>query len=138
VRDRQRECHGLPASLLPPTAHRPALPAENRPLPLRSTIWTGATAQQSPCCRPGQVRDERIYALWRGARIRLWIEGPAASLAKHYASLDQIIEDGSAEAAALYTDERIGLARVDHGRWQFVVVLPHAGPPLVARAAGNQ
>jgi hypothetical protein len=87
---------------------------------------------------PGQVRDELIDALRTGARIRLWIEGPAKGLAKHYARLDQIVEGGPAVAAALRTDDRIGLAKVDHDCWQFIIVLPHDDPPVIARAAAEK
>ncbi|GIG03261.1 hypothetical protein Cci01nite_83540 [Catellatospora citrea] len=83
----------------------------------------------------GPVRAELSSALQRGANIRLWIYGPARGLAEHYARLDEIVEGGPAVAEALNVDGSIGLATVDHGRWQFVIVLPDNGPPLIARAA---
>lgn len=87
---------------------------------------------------PGQLRDEVIGALRQGAMIRLWMGGPAEGLAKHYARLDEIVEGSAAVAAALRTGERVGLAKVDHGSWQFIIVLPHDGPPVIGRAAAQR
>ncbi|MGW0215807.1 hypothetical protein ACWDXH_15585 [Micromonospora chokoriensis] len=82
----------------------------------------------------GPLREELLDALRRGAEIKLWINGPAAGLAKHYARLDRIVEGGPALVAALSVNGSVGLARVEHGPWQFVVVLPDKGAPLIARA----
>jgi hypothetical protein len=85
----------------------------------------------------GPMRDELIDALRQGADITLWINGPAASLAKHYAMLDQIVEGREPVVAALRTNDSIGLARVIHGSWQFIVVLPSKGRPNIARATAD-
>lgn len=84
------------------------------------------------------VREELSAALRRGADIKLWITGPAASLAKHYARLDRIVEGGPAVVAALDVSPTVGLARVEHGRWEFIVVLPDQGPAVIARARADQ
>jgi hypothetical protein len=71
------------------------------------------------------------------ANIRSWIIAPGMQLAKHYVQIGQIVEGGGpAVAAAVRTDERIGLARVDHGPSQFLVVLPRRGPSA-DRRVGN-
>ena len=82
----------------------------------------------------GKVRDDLLAALRRGAKIALWINGPSASLAKHYAKLDELTEGAGPAAEACATATTIGLARVEDGPWRFVVVLPEdGGSPLVAR-----
>jgi hypothetical protein len=86
----------------------------------------------------GPIRAELLDALQRGADIRLWINGPAADLAKHYGRLDQIVEGRPAVVAALDGDASVGLARVEDGPWQFIVVLPDHGPPLIARATADR
>ncbi|WP_144056893.1 hypothetical protein [Micromonospora lupini] len=86
----------------------------------------------------GPRREELLDALRRGAEIKLWINGPAASLAKHYAELDRIVEGSPALIAALSVNGSVGLAKVEHGPWQFIVVLPDHGPPLIARATADR
>ncbi|MFY1617656.1 hypothetical protein [Micromonospora sp. WMMD736] len=86
----------------------------------------------------GPLREELLDALRRGAEIKLWIKGPAVGLAKHYARLDRIVEGGPATVAALSVNGSVGLARVEHGPWQFIVVLPDQGPPLIARATADR
>ncbi|MFD6665006.1 hypothetical protein ACFWDK_21905 [Micromonospora chalcea] len=86
----------------------------------------------------GPMREELLDALRRGARIKLWINGPAVSLARHYARLDQIVEGGPAMVAALGVNGSIGLARVEYGPWQFIVVLPDHGPSRIARATADR
>ncbi|MFC4146058.1 hypothetical protein ACFO0M_07310 [Micromonospora mangrovi] len=86
----------------------------------------------------GPMRDELLDALRRGAEIKLWINGPAALLAKHHARLDRIVEGAPPLVAALAVDGPIGLARVEFGPWLFIVVMPDHGPPLIARAAAGR
>ncbi|MEU8387300.1 hypothetical protein [Micromonospora sp. NPDC048843] len=86
----------------------------------------------------GPTRDELLDALHRGAEIKLWINGPAVSLAKHYVQLEHSVEGGPAMVAALSVNRRVGLARVEHGPWQFIVVLPDHGLPLIARATAGR
>jgi hypothetical protein len=83
---------------------------------------------------PGPLRDALLDGLSRGARIRLWIGGPTATIAQHYLPAERILESDPGLAAALDVDGHVGLARVEHGPYEYVVVLPHEGPPLVARA----
>ncbi|MFD8392643.1 hypothetical protein ACFV2N_26450 [Streptomyces sp. NPDC059680] len=83
---------------------------------------------------PGEARDDLLTALRRGARVRLWLHGPAATLARHYAKLDTLTEGAEPAAEAFDAATTIGLARVDDGAWRFLVVLPEDGSrPLVAR-----
>ncbi|MFJ6167881.1 hypothetical protein ACIQH6_22360 [Micromonospora orduensis] len=86
----------------------------------------------------GPMREDLLDALRQGAEIKLWINGPATSLAKHYAQLDRIVEGSPALIAALSVNRSVGLARVEHGPWQFIVVLPDHGPPLIARAPADR
>ncbi|MFB6613338.1 hypothetical protein ACFCV9_03800 [Streptomyces sp. NPDC056367] len=82
----------------------------------------------------GQARDDLLAALRRGAKVGLWISGPSASLAKDYAKLDGLTDGAGPAAEAFTAATTIGLARVDDGRWRFLVVLPEdGGCPLVAR-----
>ncbi|GGO18493.1 hypothetical protein [Micromonospora parathelypteridis] len=82
----------------------------------------------------GPMRDDLLDALRRGVEIKLWINGPARGLATHYARLDRIVEGGPALVEALNVDGSVGLARVEQGQWQFIVVLPDHGPALIGRA----
>lgn len=83
---------------------------------------------------PGRLRDELIDALRRGAEVKMWISGPGTGIAKFCGRFDQIVEGGPQVVAAFDTAERVGLARVIGVGWQFVVVLPTNGRPLIARA----
>ncbi|MFE6666353.1 hypothetical protein ACFVFH_22685 [Streptomyces sp. NPDC057697] len=82
----------------------------------------------------GQARDDLLAALRRGAKVALWISGPSASLAKHYAKVDELTDGAGPAAEAFAAATTIGLARVEDGPWRFIVVLPEdGGSPLVAR-----
>ncbi|MFJ3835470.1 hypothetical protein ACWGHM_14775 [Streptomyces sp. NPDC054904] len=82
----------------------------------------------------GRARDDLLAALHRGARVALWISGPSASLAKHYAKLDELTDGVGPAADAFAAATTISLARVEDGSWRFIVVLPEdGGSPLVAR-----
>jgi hypothetical protein len=84
---------------------------------------------------PGAARDDLLAALLKGAEVALWINGPAASLAKHHARLDGLTEGAGPVTEALATATTLSLARVEHAPWRFVAVLPlyGGGRPLVAR-----
>ncbi|MFJ9863316.1 hypothetical protein [Streptomyces sp. NPDC101165] len=83
---------------------------------------------------PGSIRDDLLSALRTGAEVVLWINGPAASLARHYVEIDALCDGAEAAARALDAAEPVGLAQVDDGPWRFTVVLPHdGGRPVVAR-----
>ncbi len=83
---------------------------------------------------PGQARDDLLAALRKVAKVRLWIRGPAASLARHYARLDSLTEGAEPAIEAFNTARTIGLARVEDGDWHFLAVLPEDdSQPLVAR-----
>ncbi|MEU5160269.1 hypothetical protein AB0G74_11755 [Streptomyces sp. NPDC020875] len=82
----------------------------------------------------GPARDDLLAALRRGAAVTLWIDGPARSLTRSYAALDELSEGKEPAARTLLAAETIGLARVEADPWRFLVVLPGDGtPPLVAR-----
>ncbi|MBO4209210.1 hypothetical protein [Micromonospora echinofusca] len=85
----------------------------------------------------GPVREDLLAALRQGAAVPLWISGPAAGLARHYARLDRLVEGGPAVVAALKVDTSVGLARVAHEGGEFVVVLPDEGSAVVARATAR-
>ncbi|MFI0940886.1 hypothetical protein [Streptomyces sp. NPDC021020] len=83
---------------------------------------------------PGEVRDALLAALRRGAAVRLWLDGPAATLTAHYARLGELTEGAGAAAGALASAARPGLAEVEAGELRYLVVLPDdGGAPVVAR-----
>ncbi|WKV71880.1 hypothetical protein AW27_010335 [Streptomyces sp. PCS3-D2] len=83
---------------------------------------------------PGQGRDDLLAALRRGVKVGLWLRGPAATLARHYADLDSLTEGAEPAIEAFNTTTNLGLARVEDGAWRFIAVLPEDdGRPLVAR-----
>ncbi|MCX4825632.1 hypothetical protein OG883_38445 [Streptomyces sp. NBC_01142] len=83
---------------------------------------------------PGSLRDELLEALRKGADVRLWVNGPADRMVRHYAELDRIVDGGEPIEAVLRGGGRLGLARVVHGAREFVVFLPEDGATFVARA----
>ena len=83
---------------------------------------------------PGRLREELLVALRLGAEVKLWINGPANSLVRHYAKAERIVEGGEPIEAVARADRRLGLARVVHGAREFVVFLPQEGRPFVTRA----
>ena len=82
---------------------------------------------------PAPLRDDLSRALRRGANVRLWINGPAASLVRHYANLEHIVEGSADVAAALPPTGSIGLARVEDGPDHYLVILPPGGSPGIGR-----
>ncbi|MEV6205819.1 hypothetical protein [Kitasatospora sp. NPDC051914] len=83
---------------------------------------------------PGRLRDDLLATLREGAKVRLWISGPAADLMKDYAKLDRLTDGAGPAAEALGSAATAGLALVEDTRWRFLVVLPDAGGhPLLAR-----
>ncbi|MEV6833901.1 hypothetical protein AB0N17_05160 [Streptomyces sp. NPDC051133] len=104
-----------------------------------------AAAPTEPCAQerlhdlvlaaaPGQARDDLLTGLTQGAKVGLWLHGPTATLARHYAGLDTLTEGAGAAIDAFDAATTIGLARVEDASWCFLVVLPHDGSrPIVAR-----
>ncbi|MGW4275079.1 hypothetical protein ACWEGQ_22565 [Streptomyces seoulensis] len=83
---------------------------------------------------PGRARDDLLTALREGARVALWINGPAATSARHYVRRDELTDGVGPVCDALDAAATIGVARVEDGSWRYVVVLPEdGGRPLVAR-----
>ena len=83
---------------------------------------------------PGRLREELLAALRQGAEVGLWVGGPAADLVRRYAQRERIVEGGEPVEALIRADRRLGLARVVHGRREFVVFIPQDGRPFVTRA----
>ncbi|GGJ73517.1 hypothetical protein [Streptomyces brasiliensis] len=82
----------------------------------------------------GKVRDDLLAALRGGAKVSLWINGPSASLAEHYAGLDELTDGAGPTVEAFGAAATVDLARVESGPWRFIVVLPaDGGGPFVAR-----
>jgi hypothetical protein len=84
---------------------------------------------------PGPLRGRLLDLLSNGAKIKLWINGPANSLGQHYLNIDSITRGAEAVTRILRTHERIGLARVAHPDGELVVVIPEHDPPVIAEAA---
>ena len=83
---------------------------------------------------PSEARDDLLAALAKGARVVLWLRGPAADLARNYAKPQTLTEGAGPAAEAFDTATTIGLARVESRSWSFLVVLPQDGSrPLIAR-----
>lgn len=81
-----------------------------------------------------EARDDLLAALVKGARVALWLRGPAADLARHYARPEALTEGVGPATEAFGTATTIGLARVESRSWSFLVVLPQDGSrPLIAR-----
>ncbi|MFJ9447129.1 hypothetical protein ACIRRH_35565 [Kitasatospora sp. NPDC101235] len=84
----------------------------------------------------GPLRTDLLAALRRGARIAIWITGPAKGLTRHYARLDQMTEEAGPAAEALAkAGTSITLARVEDADRQYLVVLPPDGQARIARGA---
>ncbi|WP_406858763.1 hypothetical protein ABZO31_00280 [Streptomyces sp. HUAS MG47] len=82
----------------------------------------------------GRARDDLLAALHKGAKVRLWINGPSADLARFYARLDELTDGAGPAAEAFAAATTVGLASVEDDHWRFLVVLPDdGGRPLVAR-----
>lgn len=81
-----------------------------------------------------RVRDDLLASLRKGGRVDLWLNGPSATLATHYAKLDTLTDGAGPVTDAFGAAATIGLARVDDDLWLYIVVLPNDGNrPLVAR-----
>jgi hypothetical protein len=85
--------------------------------------------------QPGPLRARLLGQLSQGAKITLWISGPANSLGQHYLDIGSITGATQAITRILRTSERIEIARVADADGQLVVVIPEHDPPLIAQAA---
>ena len=82
----------------------------------------------------GPLRTDLLAALRRGARIAIWITGPAKDLTRFYARLDQMTEGAGPAAEMLAAaGTSITLARVENADQQYLVVLPPDGGARIAR-----
>jgi len=82
---------------------------------------------------PSPLRDELLAALRNGAELRLGIVGPAASITRHYARLDQLVEGHDPVAAVLDTAARVAFNEVVDDGGNFVVVQADDAPPVLGR-----
>jgi hypothetical protein len=82
----------------------------------------------------GPLRTQLLDMLRSGAKISIWINGPASQIA-HYAHCDRITEGAEAVLDPLASRDRIGVARIARPAGEFVVVLPQRAPPIIAFAA---
>lgn len=85
----------------------------------------------------GPLRTDLLAALRRGARIAIWITGPAEGLTQSYARLDRMTEEvgPAAEALTVAGSASVTLARVEDTDRQYLVVLPFDGRARIARGA---
>ncbi|MFI9329300.1 hypothetical protein ACIGZJ_17360 [Kitasatospora sp. NPDC052868] len=84
----------------------------------------------------GPLRTDLLAALRRGARIAIWITGPAKDLARFHARIDLMTEEAGPAAEALGVGgTSITLARVEETDRQYLVVLPPGGRARIARGA---
>ncbi|MET8542577.1 hypothetical protein ABZW03_18255 [Kitasatospora sp. NPDC004799] len=84
----------------------------------------------------GPLRTDLLAALRRGARIAIWITGPAQGLTRFYARLDRMTEEAGPAAEALAAARTsVTLARIEDADRQYLVVLPFDGHARIARGA---
>ncbi|AUY53770.1 hypothetical protein C2142_38670 [Streptomyces sp. CB01881] len=86
----------------------------------------------------GPLRTDLLATLRRGARIAVWITGPAKDLARHFARLDRMTEEAGPAAEALAAaGTSVTLARVEDTDRQYLVVLPADARARIARGAAD-
>lgn len=85
----------------------------------------------------GPLRTDLLAALRRGARIAIWITGPAKDLTRFHSRIDRMTEGAGPAAESLAAaGASITLARVeDAGRQYLVVLPPDGGGAHIARGA---
>ncbi|MFI9323226.1 hypothetical protein ACIGXI_26080 [Kitasatospora aureofaciens] len=84
----------------------------------------------------GPLRTDLLAALRRGARIAIWITGPAKDLTRFHSRIDRMTEEAGPAAEALAAGGlSITLARVEDTDRQYLVVLPPDGRARIARGA---
>ncbi|MEU8924312.1 hypothetical protein AB0D10_25795 [Kitasatospora sp. NPDC048545] len=82
----------------------------------------------------GPLRTDLLTALSRGARIAIWITGPAKSLTRFHSRIDRMTEEAGPAAEALAAGGLSAtLARVEDADRQYLVVLPPGGRARIAR-----
>ncbi|MER7672286.1 hypothetical protein ABTY61_28030 [Kitasatospora sp. NPDC096128] len=84
----------------------------------------------------GPLRTDLLAALRRGARIAIWITGPAKDLTCFHSRIDRMTEAaGPATEALAAGGLSITLARVEDADRQYLVVLPPDSRARIARGA---
>ncbi|MFF2147522.1 hypothetical protein [Kitasatospora sp. NPDC058190] len=82
----------------------------------------------------GRLRTDLLAALRRGARIAIWITGPAKDLARSHSRIDRMTEEAGPAAETLAAaSASITLARIEDADRQYLVVLPPDGRARIAR-----
>ncbi|MFD8755968.1 hypothetical protein ACFV0O_34085 [Kitasatospora sp. NPDC059577] len=82
----------------------------------------------------GPLRTDLLTSLRRGARIAIWITGPAKSLTRFHPRIDRMTEEAGPAAEALAAaGTSVTLARVEDADRQYLVVLPPGGRARIAR-----
>ncbi|MER6397915.1 hypothetical protein ABT263_17935 [Kitasatospora sp. NPDC001603] len=81
------------------------------------------------------LRSDLLAALREGARIAMWITGPAKDLTRFHSRIDRMTQEAgpAAEALAAAAGTSITLARVEDADHQYLVVLPPGGRARIAR-----
>jgi hypothetical protein len=82
---------------------------------------------------PEPLRTHLLDALRSGAKIAIWIHGPAKKMAP-YARLDRITDGAEAVKELLATRDSISVARVVQPAGEFIVLLPQHTRPIIAWA----
>lgn len=86
----------------------------------------------------GPLRTDLLAALRRGARIAIWITGPAEGLARSYTRIDRMTEEaGPACEVFAAAGTSVTLARVEDVERQYLVVLPPGGRARIARGTAD-
>jgi hypothetical protein len=82
----------------------------------------------------GPLRTDLLAALRRGARIAIWITGPAKDLTRFHSRIDRMTEDAGPAAGSLAAARTsVTLARVEDTDRQYLVVLPPGDRARVSR-----
>lgn len=82
---------------------------------------------------PGPLRAQLLDALRSGAKVPVWVTGPASQVTRH-ARVDRITHGAEAVRDLLSCSGRIGIARVAQPSGEFLIVLPEGDAPVIAFA----
>ncbi|MFE4977702.1 hypothetical protein ACFRAR_37050 [Kitasatospora sp. NPDC056651] len=84
----------------------------------------------------GPLRTDLLAELRRGARIAIWITGPAKDLTRFHSRIDRMTEEAGPAAEALAAAKTsITLVRVEDTDRHYLVVLSPDGRARIARGA---
>ncbi|WP_106401482.1 hypothetical protein [Actinocorallia populi] len=81
---------------------------------------------------PASPLQRRVLeALLAGAKIRIWISGPAQKMAV-YANVDSLTDGAAAASDLLAAGCRLSVARVVQPSGEFVILMPEEADPVIA------